>query len=273
MNDKAAKTVDIDLPPKQGGTVTVIDNQPNGPGELAAPSVAQSEASAIIAMIERAARDPAIELAKMQGLMAMRNEEIARQAKGAFDDALARMQMELPVIPARGEIKNSAGKVQSRYAKWEDVNDLIKPILSKYGFVISFRTGTEGNLIKVTAILAGHGHREETTMSLPLDASGAKNAVQGVGSSTSYGKRYTAGALLNLTSRGEDDDGAKAGAAETISDDQLEVINKLMTETGSDFVKFCEAFEIAAVPDLPASKFNRAIGMLQKKKAKAGAKK
>jgi hypothetical protein len=36
------------------------------------------------------------------------------------------------------------------------------------------------------------GHSEETTMTLPLDTSGSKNNVQAVGSSTSYGKRYTA---------------------------------------------------------------------------------
>src|SRR5690606_16446095 len=50
------------------------------------------------------------------------------------------------------------------------------------------------------------GHREETTIKLPADPSGNKNAVQAVASSVSYGKRYTAGALLNLTSHAEDDD-------------------------------------------------------------------
>ncbi|HET9820175.1 MAG TPA: ERF family protein, partial [Rhodanobacteraceae bacterium] len=54
------------------------------------------------------------------------------------------------------------------------------------------------------------GHREETSITLPADTSGSKNAVQAVASSTSYGKRYTAGALLNLTSHGEDDDAFSA---------------------------------------------------------------
>ena len=40
----------------------------------------------------------------------------------------------------------------------------------------------------------------------PAEASGNRNAVQAVASSVSYGKRYTASALLNLTSHGEDDD-------------------------------------------------------------------
>jgi hypothetical protein len=55
------------------------------------------------------------------------------------------------------------------------------------------------------------GHSEEATKFYPADTSGSKNAIQAIGSSISYGKRYTASALLNLTSRKEDDDGAKGG--------------------------------------------------------------
>ncbi|MNE66080.1 ERF superfamily protein [compost metagenome] len=54
------------------------------------------------------------------------------------------------------------------------------------------------------------GHRETTSILLPADATGSKNAVQAVASSVSYGKRYTAGALLNFTTTGEDDDGQGA---------------------------------------------------------------
>jgi hypothetical protein len=48
-------------------------------------------------------------------------------------------------------------------------------------------------------------------MTLPLDTSGSKNNVQAVGSSTSYGKRYTATLLLNIRTKGEDDDGHAGG--------------------------------------------------------------
>ncbi|WP_409524602.1 ERF family protein [Pseudomonas sp.] len=54
-------------------------------------------------------------------------------------------------------------------------------------------------------------------MLLPLDTSGSKNAVQAVGSSTSYGKRYVMSALLNLTTRGEDDDGHAVPTANVTS--------------------------------------------------------
>ena len=137
----------------------------------------------------------------------------SREAQTAYYADLAKMQPNLPIIDERGGIKNRDGVVQSTYALWEDVNEAIRPTLADHGFSLSFRVSRSEGEIVVTGILAHRlGHREETTLALPTDTSGSKNAVQAVGSSTSYGKRYTAFALLNLTTTGEDDDGNKAGA-------------------------------------------------------------
>lgn len=168
--------------------------------------VVSSETAAILSIIERAARDPNVDIEKMQRLMDMQDKVRADRAKIAYAAAFAEMQPNLPEIPEHGKGHGST------YALWEDINELVKPVLAEHGFGISFRTGRDGQSIAVTAVLSHRdGHREETTMLLPLDTSGSKNAVQAVGSSTSYGKRYTASALLNLTSRGDDDDGKKGG--------------------------------------------------------------
>lgn len=155
----------------------------------------------LLPMIERAARDPNVDVDKMERLMAMMERVEARNAEAAFATDLAEMQDALPSIGERG---NAAGRYT--YALWEDINAAIKPVLKRYGFAISFRTDfTDG--IAVTGVLSHKsGHKIETTIKLPSDASGNKNAVQAVASSVSYGKRYTASALLNLTSHGEDDD-------------------------------------------------------------------
>lgn len=171
-----------------------------------------SESAAIIQVIERAAMNPNVDIDKMERLLQMQERIMERNAKAAYDAAFAVMQPELPIIEEHGGIKDRGGNVQSTYALWEDINESIKPVLSRHGFGISFRTGARDGKVVVTGILSHRdGHREETTMELPVDASGNKNAVQAVGSSTSYGKRYTAQALLNLTSRGEDDDGKAGG--------------------------------------------------------------
>jgi hypothetical protein len=168
-----------------------------------------SEAASFIQMIERASKDPNVDIDKMERLTQMLERMINRQAETAFNAALAAVQTELPVIPERGKIKNRDGKVQSTYALWEDLNEIIKPILSRHGFALTFRTGNDGPKMIVTGVLShASGHSVSSTMILPMDSSGSKNEVQGLGSSTSYGKRYVAGALLNLTSRDEDNDGA-----------------------------------------------------------------
>jgi hypothetical protein len=172
------------------------------------PPLAASESAAIIQVIERAAMNPNVDIDKMERLLQMQERIMERNARAAYAAAFAEMQPELPEIPEHGEGHNKAS-----YALWEDMNALIKPVLAKHGFGISFKPGRDGPNITVTAILTHReGHSEEASMILPVDSSGNKNAVQAVGSSTSYGKRYTASALLNLTSRGEDDDGKASGA-------------------------------------------------------------
>lgn len=160
-------------------------------------------------MIERAARDPSVDIDKMERLMLMQERAIAREAKAAFDSAMAELQPALPAIGERGKAVVQ-GQVRYTFALWEDINAAIKPVLTQHGFALTFRTSFADG-ITVTGVLSHRaGHREETSITLPTDASGSKNAVQAVASSVSYGKRYTAGALLNLTSHGEDDDAFRA---------------------------------------------------------------
>lgn len=182
-----------------------------------APPLAMSESAAIIQVIERAAMNPNVDIDKMERLLQMQERIMDRNAKAAYAADLARMQPNLPVITERGKIvvldKVTKDVIHSTgYALWEDINEAIKPVLAEHGFALSFRTGLgPDGKITVTGILSHReGHQEETTMALPHDSTGSKNAVQAVGSSTSYGKRYTASALLNITSRGEDDDAEQA---------------------------------------------------------------
>ena len=171
----------------------------------------RSEVAAVLSVIERAASNKDVDVSKLEKLLDMQERIMAKNAEMAFNAAMAQMQAELPTISERGEIIVN-GQLRSRYAKFEDINEAVKPVLQKYGFAVSFKTDTTGNVVKVTGILTHReGHREQTDMVLPVDVSGSKNPVQAVGSSVAYGKRYVMEALLNLTSRGQDDDGKGAG--------------------------------------------------------------
>lgn len=219
-----------------------------------------AETANLMEVISRAAADPNTDVTKLERLMAMYERIEGRNAKAAYSTALAEMQMELPTIQERGKIKIGSGDPQT-YALWEDINRIIKPILAKHGFALSFRTGQADCKITVTGVLSHKaGHSEETTIHLPSDTSGSKNAVQAVGSSTSYGKRYTTAALLNLTSGDEpDDDGNLTGF---VTEEQAERILELLTKGKADVAKFCAYMKVPSIIQLPASEYSHAIEVI-----------
>jgi hypothetical protein len=172
-----------------------------------------AEGATLLQVIARAAADPNTDVSKMERLMAMYERVEAKRAETAFAEAFSEMQTKLPAVAERGAVSG-----RYTYALWEDINTAIKPVLAEHGFSLSFRMDFADG-IAVTGVLTHKaGHSIETTIKLPPDPSGNKPAVQAVASSVSYGKRYTAGALLNLTSHGEDDDAYTAGCTSQIQD-------------------------------------------------------
>lgn len=180
--------------------------------------VVRADGASLMEVISRAAADQNTDVEKLERLLGLYERINAQTSRVAYMRALAAMQVKLPTITERGTIEVPAkdGKAghSTPFARWEDINEAIRPVLAKYGFGLSFRVAmaTDGK-IEVTGVLSHRdGHQEQTTITLPHDSTGSKNAVQAVGSSTSYGKRYTCAALLNITTRGEDDDGQAGGA-------------------------------------------------------------
>ena len=110
-----------------------------------------SESAAIIQVIERAAMNPNVDIDKMERLLQMQERIMERQAKASYMAALAEMQPDLPEIPENGK-----GHGNIKYALWEDINELIKPVLGNHGFSLSFRTGQADGKIIVTEIGRAH---------------------------------------------------------------------------------------------------------------------
>jgi len=200
-------------------------------------AIANTAGDAWLAMIERAARDPQIDLTKLERLFEMREKARAIEAKAKYLAALSAMQSELPAANRMGTAHN--GK---KYARFEDVMEALRPVLAKHGFSITFRVDQDDKSMTITGVL-GHadGHTEQTQMRLPADTSGAKNAVQAWGSSASYGKRYVTLTLTGIATD-DDDDGRAATAvkrkssAESKRDGTSDRFNeiKAMFETAPD---------------------------------------
>lgn len=163
------------------------------------------EESAIVTLcsiVQNVATNKDVDVDKMSALLDMQERILNRNAKQEFSSALANLQAELP------EVEKLATGHNSKYAKFEHILAAIKPHLIKYGFAITHRCDNREGLITVTAVLSHKGgHSEETSVVLPADASGGKNAVQSIGSSMEYGRRYTMNALLGIATKDADVNG------------------------------------------------------------------
>ncbi|UFQ02222.1 ERF family protein [Pseudomonas fitomaticsae] len=164
--------------------------------------------NSIMAVISRAAADPTCDIEKMERLLAMHERMQAKTAEQEFNAAMAEMQCNIPTV-FEGAVNLHTG---NSYATLDHITHTLKPIMQRHGFAITFKVENADKMIKVTGILMHRGgHREETTMSLPVDIGKGRNDVQAVGSSTTYGKRYVMCALLNITTgEARDDDGLGA---------------------------------------------------------------
>jgi hypothetical protein len=236
-----------------------------------------SESAAILAIIERAAMNPDVDIDKMERLLAMQERIMERQAKQAFIEAKIAMRDVLPEITMRGRIiirdKNNPSNIiqETPFARFEDIHVAIMPILTAHGFDLSFKNGlSPDGKVRVTTILSHvDGHSEETFFDLPHDSTGSKNSVQAVGSATSYGKRYGTLSILNIRVCGEDDDAQEAGKPETITQEQNIELGTMADEVGADMKKFLRFLGIEKLSDLPAKRFEEARKALEAKRAKA----
>ena len=218
----------------------------------------ESQATAMMQIISRAAADPACDLDKMERLLSMKERIDKEENSRQFNSDMASMQIEMPSVAERGTGHNI------KYATFEDINDVAKPIMSKYGFAVSFKVVETDRGVRVTGLLLHRsGHREETEMTFPSDTSGSKNAVQALGSSISYAKRYIMSAMLNITTRGEDDNGFAAVPDAIVSFSQAAELNALLarckpeTQTGVSNI-------YGDLETLSKSDFNKVMAQLKK---------
>jgi len=181
-------------------------------------------AERMFSQLMEAANNPDIDAGKIQALADVQTQvlrtaadEKARLARDAFNRAMFQARRGMPRITRDGAITNKAGNVQSRYATYEAIDRVARPIWEAEGLDVGFElSGDETGKVLVTCIVtsmdAEHGSHVERfgPMPLAIDTTGSKNATQGAGSAGSYGKRHTLCAAFNIITENEDKDGAAA---------------------------------------------------------------
>lgn len=226
--------------------------------------------TSMLQVIARAASDPRVDVEKMQALLQMQRELIADQARAEFNEAMARLQPRLPRIPKDGTVDRGPGKGKFLYGKWETIDKLVRPLLNNEGFSLSFDTKArdDGWIIVTGTLRHSAGHIETSSIGpLPPDPSGGKNPVQALGSATSYGRRYAAINLLNLTFEGMDDDGQGGAPPEFIDERSVKTLSGLIEETGTDTGKFLRFMGVIELSEIRESDYGKAVNALMAKRA------
>jgi hypothetical protein len=234
------------------------------PDILPAP---QDETTQFVSMIERAARDPQINIDKLERLLAMKERQELRVAEQAFNEAMSKAQAEMR--PVAADLHNS--QTRSRYASYAALDRAMRPIYTKHGLSLSFDTEAAGEgYITVICLVSSGGYTRRYSVPMPADGKGAKGGdvmtkTHAVGAAMTYGQRYLLKMIFNIAI-GDDNDGNTPQGS--ITDEQVKVLRGLITETGANIDKFLAWAGVESLPDMPAGKFEGAKAMLEAKKGK-----
>lgn len=224
----------------------------------------KQENTGMLAIISNAV-DKGLDVNALDKLLSMQERIMKKNAEIAFNNAKSRLNF--PQIVARSEIRHN-GKLISKYAKYEEIDKIVRPLYSKEGFSVSFDTVmVEGKELIRGKLCHTDGHFETAEMTLPLDTGGAKNNVQAIGSTLTYGKRYVLCMLLNIVVTGEDDDAQ--GANEVITVEQGMNINDLITKVGADKAAFLKYLGVDELNEIRAIDYQKAISALNAKAKKS----
>jgi hypothetical protein len=234
------------------------------------PAAPTQAPASLLNFIAAAVTNPDVDVAKLEALLRMQREVASDDARTQFNRALHAAQMEMPRVSKRGTIKLGDRKGEIPFATWEDVDAALRPVMKRHGFSLSFTASSrsDGTGAIVTArLLHSAGHAEVATIPLPPDVGPGRNALQSVGSTLSYAKRYLAEMLFNIVREGADDDG-EVGGAPRISAAQKERLVELMQDAAADTEAFLRTLQVPTLDDLPAAAFPIAENMLRTKIAR-----
>lgn len=166
-----------------------------------------------LSLIEIALNKNDIDINTLERLLDLQERWEQNQARKAFNTAFAEFQKEKPKLVKSGKASfetRTGGITEYKYQELTTIQDAVDPILSKNGLSYSFKREDTEKEIKITCILRHTaGYSEENSLVAPADQSGSKNAIQAIGSTVTYLKRYTLENALGLSSH-KDDDGHAA---------------------------------------------------------------
>lgn len=150
----------------------------------------------------------------MERVFALREKIRQERSQEAFDQALSNFRANCPVIPKKRKVHDKpekGGRLRYSFAALEDVDRIVRPILSAEGLSYTTKTIVDWKqqppLMRSTCIVRHvEGHREETPFETPVDLDAYMTLPQKYASAASFCERYAVKHALGLTFAGEDND-------------------------------------------------------------------
>jgi hypothetical protein len=237
--------------------------------------------STVLALIEKMALDPRVDVEKLDCLMAMYERLKAKEAELAFNGAKGRILKKLAgikIVKNRSVLheferaKPQMGTYEAfRYAPLEEIDKYLRPLLAEEEMDLSYSgepVQGRGILIRGRLKHLPSGHYEDSFMPAPPDTAGGKSEVQAVGSTNSFLRRYVACNIFNIVVAGDDDDGNGGTLDEAQTKTVFDLIKR--AKVGPKFLKYMKAQSVeetgsleAAVATIAARDYRKAISTLE----------
>lgn len=166
-----------------------------------------------------------------------------------------------------GAVKDSSNPFfKSSYADLTSVIKAIKQPFSDNGLSYTqFPVTDENGMGVCTRLMHVSGQWLEDQFILPM----VKRDPQAGASSLTYARRISLSAIAGIPTADDDAESAMLRGAidNIINDEKVVTITNLIEQTESDEKKFCKLFKVSSVTGLKESQYERALAMLNAKKA------
>jgi hypothetical protein len=199
-------------------------------------------------------------------LVEAQKDDDRRAAEAAYNAAVAKFQSLCPPVCKTRTMGEGSG-LKYQYASYDDVMRVAKPHLDACGLAVSFSSETLDSAIKATCRISHGPHHEDHTFTVPIPAMKV-NDTQRFGAAMKYAFRYCLTGALNIVVT-DDLDSDAAGLCETISEADCRALEQLIVDANADGKRFCHAYGIDRVADLPASQLGQARSQLLRKMSQA----
>jgi hypothetical protein len=226
LTDKDPNVVEAETLPPAAQDVAVRQETPIA----TLPPQSTIDFGSILAQMLEKCSDPQFDEKKLVVMTNVVREWRQDDAKQWFARDMASAQAEMQPVVRAAEVqlgKPGENKGSYKYADISDIDEMLRPIMTKYGFSVTYdrkpRTGDGGGLEIIGTLWHRGGHSITASFPLALDSGPGRSNAQAGGSTDTYGRKYILLGFFNVVRKNEDNDGTDTGGSNLTREQALEI--------------------------------------------------